>query len=491
MVLDMRLPGKDGIEVLKEARVQRPQLKGIIITAYPSVETAVEAMKLGAVDYLPKPVAPDALEKLIQETLGPVQVEIVEAPAVEEVIAIPRVLERAIKLSEEQCGKCGLCYSICPFEAISLDTNTGLVMVDIEKCQVCGICASICPAGAIESAYYDYKSLTGYVREQMKALETKTLVIMCRGSSPPSCEILDVLKEQNVRGFIPLRIPCVGRLSAEFYLQALLLGINKIIAVQCDADFCRFKEGSQINTRRVLLLRALLKQFGFGSDVLTIIKNPLKAVYDTGKCVGCDKCEFICPYKAIKAQPLATPQIDIEACKGCGACALVCPHLAIQLKGFEYQPSFQVIQKYGAEAERLKAAGISPVILVFCCQWAEFSALEQARNRFVRENAIIVEIPCYNGLNPMQVLEALRSGFDGVLVIACSEEDCKLKEGRKIAERNVSALRKVLDKLDIAERFEICTASPRYIGDFDSKLESFIAKIASLLKVGRGLLDYV
>ncbi|GAH69988.1 unnamed protein product, partial [marine sediment metagenome] len=76
VVLDLRLPGKDGIEVLKEARAQRPQLKGIIITAYPSVETAVEAMKLGALDYLPKPVAPDALEKLIRETLGPLQVEL-------------------------------------------------------------------------------------------------------------------------------------------------------------------------------------------------------------------------------------------------------------------------------------------------------------------------------------------------------------------------------------------------------------------------------
>ncbi len=414
-----------------------------------------------------------------------------EAPAVEEVIAIPRVLERAIKLNEDQCGKCQLCYSICPFEAISLDTNTGLVIIDIEKCQVCGICASICPSDAIESAYYDYKSLTDYVREQMKALETKTLVIMCRGSSPPSCEILDVLKEQNVRGFVPLRTPCVGRLSTEFYLQALLLGINKIIAVQCDADFCRFDKGSEINTRRVLLLRALLKQLGFGSDVLTIIKNPLKAVYDTEKCVGCDKCEFICPYKAIEAQPLATPQINFEACKGCGACALVCPHLAIQLKGFEYQPSSQAIQKYRAEVEKLKVNGISPVVLVFCCQWAEFSALDRGRDGFVRENAIIVEIPCYKGLDPVQVLEALRSGFDGVLAIVCSEEDCKLKEGRETAERNVSALRKVLAKLDLAERFEICTASPRYIGDFDSKLESFIAKIASLLKMGRGVLDYV
>ena len=73
VVLDLRLPGKDGLEVLKEARAQRPQLKGIVITAYPSAETKAEALSLGAVDYLPKPFAPDALEKLIQNTLGPVQ----------------------------------------------------------------------------------------------------------------------------------------------------------------------------------------------------------------------------------------------------------------------------------------------------------------------------------------------------------------------------------------------------------------------------------
>jgi DNA-binding response OmpR family regulator len=83
-VLDLKLPGKGGLEVLREASERQPRLKGIIITAYPSVETAVEAMKIGAIDYLLKPFAPDALEKLIQETLGPVQMEIRPKAAVEE-----------------------------------------------------------------------------------------------------------------------------------------------------------------------------------------------------------------------------------------------------------------------------------------------------------------------------------------------------------------------------------------------------------------------
>jgi CheY-like chemotaxis protein len=76
VILDLKLPGKDGIEVLKEAREKRPQLKGVIITAYPSVETAVKATKEGALDYLPKPFDLNQLEKLIRDTLGVVQVEI-------------------------------------------------------------------------------------------------------------------------------------------------------------------------------------------------------------------------------------------------------------------------------------------------------------------------------------------------------------------------------------------------------------------------------
>jgi DNA-binding response OmpR family regulator len=110
-VLDLRLPGKDGLEVLKEATEKDPKIKGIVITAYPSVETAVEAMKIGAVDYIVKPFAPDALEKVIQEILGPVQVEVkpeegkvkeaaAELPVVEEAGVEEAEVEEAIAITE-------------------------------------------------------------------------------------------------------------------------------------------------------------------------------------------------------------------------------------------------------------------------------------------------------------------------------------------------------------------------------------------------------
>jgi two-component system response regulator AtoC len=91
ILLDLKLPGKDGIEVLREAKVLRPHLKVIIITAYPSIQTAVRAMKEGAVDYLPKPFDLNDLQKLIDGTLVPAG----EKPAGGEAIATLAVVQKA------------------------------------------------------------------------------------------------------------------------------------------------------------------------------------------------------------------------------------------------------------------------------------------------------------------------------------------------------------------------------------------------------------
>jgi len=61
MLLDIKMPGMDGVEVLQKAREDFPDLNVIMMTAYATVETAVEAMKIGALDYLIKPFDPEIL----------------------------------------------------------------------------------------------------------------------------------------------------------------------------------------------------------------------------------------------------------------------------------------------------------------------------------------------------------------------------------------------------------------------------------------------
>jgi DNA-binding response OmpR family regulator len=69
MLLDLRMPGIDGMEVLRRVSDVRPEVKVVIITAYGSVETAVEAMKLGAVDFLEKPFNAEDVRQLVASLL--------------------------------------------------------------------------------------------------------------------------------------------------------------------------------------------------------------------------------------------------------------------------------------------------------------------------------------------------------------------------------------------------------------------------------------
>ena len=69
VLTDLRLPGQSGVELLNELRSQDSRTPVIVMTAFGSIETAVEAMKAGAVDFLPKPFSLDHLMTVIEKAL--------------------------------------------------------------------------------------------------------------------------------------------------------------------------------------------------------------------------------------------------------------------------------------------------------------------------------------------------------------------------------------------------------------------------------------
>jgi DNA-binding NtrC family response regulator len=69
VLTDLRMPGMDGLELLAKVKELRPDTMVILMTAYGTVKTAVRAMKLGAEDYLPKPIDVEELEVILQRTL--------------------------------------------------------------------------------------------------------------------------------------------------------------------------------------------------------------------------------------------------------------------------------------------------------------------------------------------------------------------------------------------------------------------------------------
>jgi CheY-like chemotaxis protein len=70
VVLDQRMPGMDGLETLRRLKVSNPQARIVMATAYASIELAVDAMKLGASDFLRKPMTPETLRNSVAAALA-------------------------------------------------------------------------------------------------------------------------------------------------------------------------------------------------------------------------------------------------------------------------------------------------------------------------------------------------------------------------------------------------------------------------------------
>jgi DNA-binding NtrC family response regulator len=70
VLLDLKLPGIGGLEILRRLRDAGSDVPVVVITAHDSVVNAVEAMKLGAIDFLSKPLTPEALRQVVAEVLA-------------------------------------------------------------------------------------------------------------------------------------------------------------------------------------------------------------------------------------------------------------------------------------------------------------------------------------------------------------------------------------------------------------------------------------
>jgi CheY-like chemotaxis protein len=126
MIIDLKLPGRDGLDVLAEVRRRNPKARVVIVTAYPSYETAVEAMRRGATDYLPKPFELERLESSLRWTeeisvppviVPPVEVPTppVEEPLLEEENVTPCIWEQGGLAAKRMCTSGYQCNAGCEF----------------------------------------------------------------------------------------------------------------------------------------------------------------------------------------------------------------------------------------------------------------------------------------------------------------------------------------------------------------------------------------
>jgi two-component system response regulator RegA len=75
VVLDLKLERESGLSILQQLRAVRPDIEVVILTGYSSISTAVEAIKMGAINYLCKPAGADEIIAAFEKTAGKVEVQ--------------------------------------------------------------------------------------------------------------------------------------------------------------------------------------------------------------------------------------------------------------------------------------------------------------------------------------------------------------------------------------------------------------------------------
>jgi DNA-binding NtrC family response regulator len=218
VVLDIRMPGADGIKVLREIMRMRPETRVIMITAYGTIEMAVEAIKLGACDYVMKPVVmDDVLTKIrqsmryldLQEENKQLKQELTRRFDISQIVgkspAMQGVFEMIRKVAPTKSnvlitGKSGTGKELVAraIHSLAAQGNKHFVAVN---------CSAI-PEGLLESELFGHKkgSFTSAIADKKGLFESArggTLFMDEIGHMPMSCQV-KLLRAVEHRQIIPV-----------------------------------------------------------------------------------------------------------------------------------------------------------------------------------------------------------------------------------------------------------------------------------------------
>lgn len=207
-LVDIKMPVMDGIEFLKEAKRLNPSLLFIMMTAYPSIETAVEAMKEEAFDYITKPFNVDELQRIIRRALER-QEPTEQVLKIEEIVtkspAMHKILKTLPKIASTQAnvlimGESGTGKELIAKAIHNLSPKRDKPFVTVN-------CAGI-PETLLESELFGYKkgAFTGATSDKMglfKAADGGTIFLDEIGELPAALQV-KILRVVEDKSFKPI-----------------------------------------------------------------------------------------------------------------------------------------------------------------------------------------------------------------------------------------------------------------------------------------------
>ncbi len=383
-ILDIQMPGADGIKVLREIMRIRPQTHVIMITAYGSIEMAVEAIKLGARDYVIKPVVfEDILVKIqqniryleLQEENQELKRELDGRFDIAQIIGQTEVIQQVFEMIRKVAntksnvlitGRSGTGKELVARSIYSLGSQNSKRFVVVN-------CGAI-PEGLLESELFGHKrgSFTSAIEDKKGLFEVAhdgTLFLDEIGYMPMSCQV-KLLRAVEQRQIMP-----VGSTESVDIDLRLIAATNRDLLQEIKEE--RFREDLYYRLNVVgihlpslqerkddipLLIEHFIKKYNaeMGKHCVGISDDAMRLL------MGCEWKGNIRELENVIERAVIFAESDvIEACDigviGVSAAALSGKNENLQdsLKTYEKEQIYRVLNKYDwNKAEAAKALGM-------------------------------------------------------------------------------------------------------------------------------------
>ncbi len=183
------------------------------------------------------------------------------------------------EVNEDNCGKCGICRSVCPYEAITIPED-GYPKFDPLLCQSCGLCVSSCPTRALNTPSYGYDLIDAQVEAILSEKGNKPMVLgfICDDCGYNLMDTAGFVNAEYSSCFIPVYVNCMSNLSLRNVLNSIKKGADGVMLVGCVKDRCHFLKGTQRSRGQMDIIADFFKTMG--------IDVPIKILESSGTMVS-------------------------------------------------------------------------------------------------------------------------------------------------------------------------------------------------------------
>lgn len=183
-------------------------------------------------------------------------------------------------VNEGNCGKCGVCRSVCPYGAITIPEGE-YPQFDVELCMACGLCVSSCPTRALETPSFGYDLIDAQVNAIIDTRpKDKHLIIgfLCDDCGYNLLDTAGFEDRKYTSSFVPIFVNCMSNLSLRNVLSAVRNGVDGVLLVGCVKERCHFLKGTQRSEGQMQIIEEFFKSTG--------VKTPIKIIESSGTMVS-------------------------------------------------------------------------------------------------------------------------------------------------------------------------------------------------------------